>query len=568
VGYALIINYIALYMKKIFLLALALFVFTSGYSQQSEFNKLQLLTKAGIKEAYISSVRMWAFDTVKNQQAGPQFSGVVVSSDGYIFTAAHVNTPKQTYMVTFPDGKTCIAGGLGDIELEKTPMMPDVAIMKIITPGNWPHSEIGWSSAVKINEPVISIAYPETLNQSQPLVRVGSITKVINEYGFLQSSCKMEPGDSGGPLFDYLGRVIGLHSAINGDIDYEVPVDLYRKYWTALSTPKTYKTLPEKEDMVGKDRLSLLSIQELGNINQNFLKFSKRLDQGVVNLSSTIGEKEYHILGTLIKVPGNIYIISKRSMIGMNPVVKLRNGDRISVNTVYQDKDTDLILLETVSKLKDGLELSSFVKEFINEDRLGNFIISIQPEGVLSQFSVIGSSNFKLEKASAMGYLGAAVAFKEPVAITVVQPGSPAANGDFQIGDQLVSINGIVIKKPEDYGNQLIKYWAGDTLQFDLLRESTSISKKIVLGTRPERPTTHPADLFKGGKSTRRDGFDNVFAHGGDITPEQCGGPVFNLLGKFYGVNIARFSRTSTLVIPAATILTFLKAALPRINIQ
>jgi serine protease Do len=505
---------------------------------------------------------MWAYDTVKNQQAGPQFSGVVVTSDGHILTAAHVNTPGQTYMVTFPSGKTCIAQGLGKIEFEKTPMMPDVAMMRIITPGTWPYAEMGWSSAIKLNEPVISIAYPESLNQPLPLVRFGSITNVRNEYGFLQSTCRMEPGDSGGPVFDYLGRVIGLHSAINGDLDYEIPVDLYRKYWTALNVQKAYIALPEKEDAIGNDPIKILSFPALASLNVNFVKTAKQFKEDVVSIESNDAGKKQQVMGTLIKTSKLTYVISKSSLIGANPVLKLADGKTLSAKVIYRDKNTDLVLLEPVTKVKGGIGLTTFVKDTISNSQLGDFLISVQPGAASSEVSVIGSTNFSLNKVAAMAYLGAAVAYKEPVEITVVQPGSPASNAGLQLGDQVVGIDSAVINKPEDYGNQLIKYWIGDTIRFDVLRQGNRMSKQIVLSSRPERTSTHPANLFKGGKSGRRDGFDTVFAHGASITPEQCGGPVVNQMGNFYGINIARFSRTSTIVVPASVILSFLNAAL------
>jgi len=549
-------------MKKILLVALLLCVCTLyGFSQQFNVKQIQLLTKAGIKKAYPASIRMWAFDTVKNQQAGPQFSAVVVTVEGHILTAAHVNTPGQTYMVTFPSGKTCIAQGLGKIEFEKTPMMPDVAMMKIITPGKWPHAEMGWSSAIKINEPVISISYPESLNQPLPLVRFGSIMNLKNEYGFLQSTCMMEPGDSGGPVFDYLGRVVGLHSAINGDVDYEVPVDLYRKYWTALNVQKVYLTLPELEDAIGNDPIKVQSFAQLANLNKNFNKTAKLFAGNVVSIESTDADKSQQVLGTLIKSAKLTYIISKSSEIGKNPIIKLVDGKTIPVKVLYRDKNTDLVLLETAVKIKGGINLSRFVKDTLKYSQLGDFIVSVLPNEVNSEVSVIGSTNLSLNKVAAMAFLGAAVAYKQPVEITITQPGSPAANAGIQVGDQVISIDSTAINKPEDYGNQLIKYWVGDTIKFDVIRQGNHISKQIILSSRPEMPITHPADLFKGGKSYRRDGFDNVFVQSTRITPEQCGGPVVDMMGNFHGINIARFSRTSTIVAPASVIISFLNAA-------
>jgi S1-C subfamily serine protease len=47
--------------------------------------------------------------------------------------------------------------------------------------------------------------------------------------------------------------------------------------------------------------------------------------------------------------------------------------------------------------------------------------------------------------------------------------------------------------------------------------------------------------------------------HDSKIKPSECGGPVFDQNGKFYGINIARFSRTSSIAVPAKLVLEFLK---------
>ena len=558
-------------MKKIIVLILSLFVYVPYiFCQSSDIKKIQSLTQEAIKKAYPASIRMWAFDTVKMQQAGPQFSAVVVTREGHILTAAHVNTPGQTYMVTFPDGVSCIAVGLGEIELAETPMMPDVAMMKIKTKGVWPFAEMGWSSAVKVNDPMISISYPETLNQKIPLVRFGNVTNVLNKYGFLQSTCRMEPGDSGGPLFDRHGRVIGLHSAINVDVDYEVPVDLYRKYWNALHEARTYTAYPPQEVLIEPnlviDSVAALGFPTLNSRSRKFNKTIERFANHVVSINSSLTDSIQPILGTLVKSGKATYIVSKSSMIGADPVALLDNGKRISLRTIYRDKNTDLVLLQPVSKVSGGISLPSFVKDTINKDQLGTLLISALKPAEDSEVSVLGSTNFSLNKVAGMAYLGAAVAYKSPVAITVVQPGSPADIAGLKVGDQLVRIDDAAIIKPEDYGNQLMKYWAGDTIMFDITREGSLHSNQITLASRPERPATHPADMFAGGKSKRRDGFDAIFAHGANIKPNQCGGPVFDQNGRFYGINIARFSRTSTIVVSAQAISTFIRSALTAIQ--
>src|SRR5207245_204744 len=68
-----------------------------------------------------------------------------------------------------------------------------------------------------------------------PVVRLGRIQ--TNSKTFVQTDCVLVGGDSGGPLFDMHGKVIGIHSRIGNLItaNIHVPVDTYRETWDRLA---------------------------------------------------------------------------------------------------------------------------------------------------------------------------------------------------------------------------------------------------------------------------------------------------------------------------------------------
>ncbi|HSC38104.1 MAG TPA: serine protease [Chitinophagaceae bacterium] len=230
----------------------------SAFGQINELSQLEKRINSSIEAAYAASVRIWGFDTIRQTQNSSQFSGVVVSHEGHILTVSHAIVPGRIYKVRFPDGKEVIAIALGRIGLAQKQNRPDLGMMKIIGTGAWPVAKMGWSYSSKVNESCIGISYPEKLNQLLPTVRFGRITNVMDQWDFVESTCKMEPGDSGGPLFDVEGRVVALHSRCNEpeEENFEVPVDMYRKYWTALNTPEDYKILPADTDDVKKDPIT------------------------------------------------------------------------------------------------------------------------------------------------------------------------------------------------------------------------------------------------------------------------------------------------------------------------
>lgn len=551
-------------MRKNQLFVILLILLSGNSYSQRIAETLPPVIHAAIDKAYPTSVRIWGYDTSSHQQMSAQFSGVVVTPEGHILTVAHTTIPGKTYKVTFPNGKEAIALALGKINFPETPVLPDVAMMKIISGGNWPFAQMARSSDLKLNEPCISIAYPESLNQPLPAVRFGRITQVKNDKGFVQSSCIMEPGDSGGPLFDYLGRVIGLHSAvdISESINYEVPVDLYRKYWTALNKTEHYTQFPAVEDPVGEDSLAagLMTVPQLENISA---ALKTEVYDGIsLKITSSIKGEQQTILGTLFSVNGKSVIVSKSSSVGEQPLITIR-GKLITAVVITRDRANDLVLLQLPSRLKKGIEIPVAAQPV---DNLGEFLLSPQPD-TIGIASVLGSKTFSLPRMSSLAFLGAAIAPQDgPLALTFVLPGSPAAASGLEVGDVVVSINGVPVKKAEDYGRELSKYWPGDKIIFESQRSGNMYSKEIVLAARPQQAANHPAEMFKGGKSGRRDGFESVFSHDAILRPEQCGGPVFDTHGHFYGINIARFSRTSSIVIPAAIIQQFIKAHLALSN--
>lgn len=518
------------------------------FRASAQHQELENAIQQAVQKAYAASVRVWAYDTVTAQQMGAQFSAVVVSPQGRILTAAHTTMPGLTYKVMFPDGRHAIAQAMGKIEMAEDRTIPDVSTMQIITPGSWPYAEMGYSGALKADQPCISIAYPESLNQPLPSVRFGKITNLGNERGFLQSTCIMEPGDSGGPLFDLLGRVIGLHSAINvpESLNYEIPVDLYRTYATALAVPKKYNAFPSEKDTFSNDPATA---------PQHALPATFGAEKnGVLLVTSDVKGQSTYILGAAFT---DGHVVSKSSMVGADPKIQYE-GKVMAATVVRRSREHDLVLLK-VASIKNGIKIPQTKPDSISFQQLGKLLISPRPDSA-GIVSVTGSLPFGLPAISSTGFLGASIAMKSgPLLLTFVRKNSPAAAGGLLEGDELVSINNIAISKAESYGQTLQQFWPGDTISLELKRKDSSYTKQVALIEKPAIAATHPAEMFNGGKSARRDGFARVFVHDAVLTPDQCGGPVLDATGSFKGINIARYSRTSTLVIPAEVVWEFLQ---------
>lgn len=558
----------------LFFTCLVCFVFECYAQQSFDAKRIEIITSAVIKKAYPACVRLWGFDTVKKVQNSAQFTGVVVTAEGNILTAAHAIIPGKTYLVNFPDGRTAIAEGMGRIASESQGR-PDVAMVKIVTKGAWPFAEMGWSSSSKLNSMCVSIAYPTTLSQKLPSVRFGRISRLTDVWGFMVSTCIMEPGDSGGPLFDELGRVIGIHSRIDVDekINYEVPVDLYRKYWTALNVAEDYKSLPIKEDTLEPDpkEAAIKPISKLEDVENQFKKSAFFFDGSCLQIKSELNGKIQEVYGTVLslntkisnsKLKSGTLLVSKSSLIGEHAVVDLGTGKNLTLTVVSRDKENDLILLYVAARLKSAISLNALADTpSIKFSEVGKFLLSAMP-GQNNRLSVLGSTCFGQDKKFSSGYFGASATFiNKQIVLTRIAPGSPAEKAGLMLQDQVTGINGVPISLPPEYGKEIMKYEPGDTINIQGVRGGAPYNLSVNLGLLPVTGN-HPADHFVGGKSKRRDGFRSVFTHDAMLKPEECGGPVFDLTGKFYGINIARFSRTSCLAIPTLVIYQFVLSSL------
>ena len=140
--------------------------------------------------------------TVNIQMGASQGSGVVVTEDGYILTAAHViGKPNQRARIVFPDGRKFQAKTLG-VNSGRI----DSGMLKIINPKNksFPYVQLGISETLKLGQWVMAIGHPGGIDESRGLVtRVGRI--VSARENVIRTDCTLVGGDSGGPLFDMNG---------------------------------------------------------------------------------------------------------------------------------------------------------------------------------------------------------------------------------------------------------------------------------------------------------------------------------------------------------------------------
>ena len=189
-------------------------------------------------------------DTLSAQEA--QGSGFVVSPEGYILTNSHVITNAGE-----GGGKVSAAGKLF-VEFQDRDRVPatvvgwdiydDVGVIKV-NPANHRLDPVplGNSAQVKVGEPVAAIGSPfgnvNSLSVGVVSATERSIDSLTSQYQLadaIQTDAPINHGNSGGPLFDARGRVIGINAQIRSDsgaaegVGFAVPIDSARRSMTQL----------------------------------------------------------------------------------------------------------------------------------------------------------------------------------------------------------------------------------------------------------------------------------------------------------------------------------------------
>jgi S1-C subfamily serine protease len=157
-------------------------------------------------------------------------SGFIFDQTGLIFTNAHVVNGANRIVVTLKDGRRFEGRIQG---LDKA---GDLAVVKIYPQGQpLPVAPLGNSSKIQVGDWAIAVGNPLGLNNSVTLGIVSSLNRSSDQAGipdldlnFIQTDVALNPGNSGGPLVNANGQVIGINTAILSNargISFAIPIN-------------------------------------------------------------------------------------------------------------------------------------------------------------------------------------------------------------------------------------------------------------------------------------------------------------------------------------------------------
>lgn len=488
-----------------------------------------------------------------------QGSGVVIDSSGLILTHGHHGLQTGAQMkAVFPDGKTeevvidSVFSGQGR----------DFSLLKILKQGRYTAVPLRGPAPLAVGDRCFHLGYPgplvEVMPVATPVLRLGRVAGLGKSSVY--ANCLIKSGDSGGPLFDLDGRMIGVLNLSIG------PALRHPGMWADVSRimdGTTFLTRGDSDEAVkmgftSKKRDAIDTRRHFVNsLCADLLAPARRATVEVLIDGQTV------ILGTILDATGRV--ITKRSEIMTHRGIlfgrlscRTFSGEVLSAKAIADSVEDDVALLQLP---RGGWTAAPFGTQPV--PHRGVIVMVPVPAKETTETGVIGSLDHASKIAPYQGTVPLKV--KELKAGVTVSTTTrelqdkhllPLIRGTVREGDVITHVDGRAIPDLASYELEAKRdtLVAGDYVQLTILRDATATRAFM------------PLDWYQGitrhdyaDPSLRLSGLPAVFTHDVIVGRRQCGGPVVDLDGRVVGVNIARLDRFSTLAIPPQIVLELAK---------
>ncbi len=363
-------------------------------------------------------------------------SGFIISRDGFILTNNHVVAGADEIKVKLSDGREFKAIVKGADE------KLDLAVLKIDVKGALPFAELGDSDALQVGEWVMAIGNPFGLNQTVTAGIVSAKGRVIGSGpydDFIQTDASINMGNSGGPLFDASGKVIGINTAIiqgGQGIGFAIPINMAKS------------VLPQLEEK-GKVIRGWLGVAVQSVTPELAKSFGVEGEKGalVANvMKDSPAEKAGLKSGDIIlefdgKEVQEMNAISR--LVAATPV-----GKKVKIRLLRNGKTK--VVTATIERLKEGAES---VQTGTEQDRIGVTVRDLNAE------------------------LAAQIGIKESqgVVVVAVKPGGIAEEAGIAVGDVIKEIDGVQINTVADFAKAISAHKKDEITRLLLRRGDSSL---------------------------------------------------------------------------------------------
>ncbi|MFC0206643.1 Do family serine endopeptidase [Novosphingobium soli] len=361
-------------------------------------------------------------------------SGFIVSADGFVVTNNHVITADgkgqvESITVTMPDGTEYPAKLIGKDAAS------DLAVLKIQASKPLPFVNFGDSRSARVGDWVVAIGNPFGLGGT---VTSGIISAVYRNTGaggaydrYLQTDASINRGNSGGPMFDMKGQVIGINNAIfsptggSVGIGFAIPAEtaapIVQKLMKGQAIERGY--LGVRIQQINEDLADSLGIEH----NKGEFIQAVEPDGAAARAGMQAGDVVVKVDGKEVTREQNLsFIVANIAPGSRIPIEVIRNGRRMTLNATVAKRPTEEELQQ------------SFDPNAEQEGDSFNSPPGQQEQGVVEKS--LGMSVIPLTSQIAR-QLGAADGTKGLV-VVAVDPNSDAGQKGFQRGFLILQANG------------------------------------------------------------------------------------------------------------------------------
>jgi serine protease Do len=358
-------------------------------------------------------------------------SGFIISADGIVVTNNHVINPPDTraklesITITLADGTEYEADVIG------ADAASDLAVLKIRANRNFPFVTFGDSSAARVGDWVVAIGNPFGLGGT---VTSGIISAVYRNTGqggaydrYLQTDASINRGNSGGPLFDMRGNVIGINNAIfspsggSVGIGFAIPAE--------IAAPIVEQLRAGREIERGYLGVTLAPIDEDFAASLGLQKRRGELVQGVQDDSPALraglkpGDVVTKVNGKEVTADQTVSFLVANLQPGTKvPVEVLRDGQRVNLTVTLGKRPSEAELLQQSPTFDPDAEepMAPGTSDETIEQKLGMQVMAMTP-GIARSLGVPTDT--------------------QGVVIAAVDPNGDAARKGLRRGDIILSAN-------------------------------------------------------------------------------------------------------------------------------
>jgi serine protease Do len=387
-------------------------------------------------------------DGTVRQRGGSLGSGFIISPDGYIVTNNHVVAPARPDAVVEQ-----ITVTLSDrTEYEATVVgrdaASDIAVLKVTPRGPLPFVRFGDSTRARVGDWVVAIGNPFGLGGTVTAGIISAVHRNINSglYDrYIQTDASINSGNSGGPMFDIQGNVIGINTALisptggNVGIGFAIPAEQIAPVVEQLRRGQRVSR--------GYIGVALQTIDEslataLG-IDRNRGELIRSVTPGGPADRAGIrqGDVVLSVAGQPVTPDSTLaYLVSRQAIGARIPVELIRQGQRQTVNVAVAARPTD----EELARL-NGTDDGDDATE---GGEGGTKPTDTQSAGQRATQSALGLELEALTPATRQ-QLRINDATVRGLVVGTVDPNSDAGQKGIQAGDVIISIDNVATATPE-----------------------------------------------------------------------------------------------------------------------